>query len=74
MLLKNDFKLRFHNNLSSVQLFHKYGTVDISLFTQKGSNLSVTFDIPIGKETNTRDEKNYYKKKLYFKPHDFIPF
>jgi len=72
--LKNDFKLRFHNNLSSVQLFHKYGTVDISLFSKIGSKLTVTFDIPIGKEKNTRDENKYYKKKLYFKLYDFIPF
>ena len=30
--LKKEFKLRFHNNYNAVQLFHEYGTIDISLF------------------------------------------
>ncbi len=72
--LKKDFKLRFHNNLNAVQLFHKYGTADISLFNKKGSNLIITFDIALGKETNTYDKTNYVKKKLCYKLRDFTPF
>jgi len=72
--LKKDFKLKFHNNYNALQLFHKYGTVDISLFNKNGSKLIITFDIALGKETNTYNKKNYVKKKMYYRLSDFSPF
>ena len=72
--LKNEFKLKFHNNFNSVQLFHSWGTVDISLFTKKKNTIFITEDVALGKETNTHNPKNYIKKKKIFKFKDFIPF
>ena len=72
--LKKDFKIKFHNNYNAIQLFHTFGTVDISLFKKKNSNLIIIYDVAIAKETNTYNKKNYIKKKIYFKISDFIPF
>jgi len=71
---KKEFKLKFHNNYNAVQLFHDVGLVDISLFSLKRSKLEIIVDIALGKEINTRNSKNYVKKKLYYKFSDFAPF
>ena len=71
--LKKEFKLRFHNNYNAVQLFHEYGTIDISLFKKKKTNFEITLDVPLKKETITFNKKNY-KKKFYFKFKEFKPF
>ena len=68
--LKKDFQFKFHHNYSSLQLFHKFGLIDISLFKQKGSNLNITLDIPLKKRKN----KNCITKKYSFKLNDFTPF
>ena len=72
--LKKEFKLRFHNNYNAVQLFHEYGTIDISLFKNKKTNFEITLDVPLKKETITFNKKNYKKKKFYFKFKEFKPF
>lgn len=72
--LSKEFKLKFHNNYNSLQLFHKIGVIDISLFRQDSYKLNITTDIALGKETNTPNIHNYVKKKLYYKLSDFMPF
>ena len=62
--LKKEFKLRFHNNYNAVQLFHEYGTIDISLFKKKKTNFEITLDVPLKKETITFNKNNYKKKSF----------
>lgn len=68
--LKKYFKLKFHHNYSSLQLFHDFGLIDISLFNQVGSNLKIKLDIPLKKRKN----KSLKTKKYLFKLSDFKPF
>ena len=68
--LKKEFKLKFHHNYSSLQLFHSLGLVDISLFKQKGTKLKITLDIPLKK----RKMNKIKIKKYSYKLRDFSPF
>lgn len=72
--LNKEFKMKFHNNYNSLQLFHNIGVIDISLFRRKGHKLKITTDIALGKETNTPNIHNYVKKKLFYNLSDFTPF
>ena len=72
--LNNEFKLKFHNNYSSLQLFHKMGVIDLLLFNKKNSKLEITVDIPLGIVTNISKRSDFVKKKLVYKVSDFIPF
>ena len=67
---KNEFRLRFHHNFNSLQLFHKFGLVDISLLNLKRSKLSLTVDIPKKKRINN----NYKIRKFSYNLKDFQPF
>jgi len=68
--LQKYFKLRFHNNYSAVQLFHKFGLVDITLFQKKGKNYVSKIDIPL-KKKKTPNEKSI---KFSFAKNIFFPF
>jgi len=74
MFLKDEFRLKFHHNFNSVQLFHPWGNVDIALFTRKKNIIFYSAEFALGKETNTYNPKNYIKKKKTFKLKDFTPF
>ncbi len=67
---ENEFRLRFHHNFNSLQLFHKFGLVDISLLNLKRSRLSLTVDIPKKKRIND----NYKIRKFSYNLRDFQPF
>lgn len=68
--LQKYFKLRFHNNYSTVQLFHKFGLVDITLFQKKGKNYVSKVDIPLKKKKNPNEKF----KKFTFSKNIFFPF
>ena len=67
--LKKHFKLRFHYDYSTVQLFHELGLVDIALFQRRGANYQATVEIPLKKKIN-----NDKTKKLSFQTKNFFPF
>ena len=68
--LKDEFKIKFHNNYNSIQLFHYYGIIDISLINKKQNKLKLLVDIPEKK----RKFINSKKKRFLFKFDDFCPF
>ena len=68
--LKDEFKIKFHNNYNSIQLFHHYGIIDISLINKKKNKLELLVDIPEKK----RKSINSKRKKFSFRFNDFSPF
>ena len=68
--LQSEFKIKFHNNYNSLQLFHALGLIDISLINIKNKKLELIVDIPLKKRKYTK--KN--KIKFIFNSEDFKPF
>ena len=55
--LQSEFKIKFHNNYNSLQLFHALGLIDISLINIKNKKLELIVDIPLKKRKNTKKNK-----------------
>jgi hypothetical protein len=87
--LKKIFKIRILNDYNSIQLFHEWGLIDVSLFHKKGMNLqNITLDYdkdngPINKNQfstsllKSLTEKKYDRsitKKFLYKKKDLFPF
>lgn len=68
--LEKYFKIKFHNNYNSVQLFHELGIVDIALFKKKKN-----FYQQIVHNPPKKIKKNYPPvQKLIFLKKKFFPF
>ena len=82
--LKKNFKMRILNNYDSIQLFHKFGQIDITLFKKKGINFEVNI-IDVTKQNRKFNLRNAdiggltlldksITKKLFFHKKKFLPF
>jgi hypothetical protein len=87
--LKKIFKIRILNNYNSIQLFHKFGLIDISLFQQKGTHFQLSvldvakdkgpvdknkFSITILKSLTARKFDKSLTKKIIYHKKKFLPF
>ena len=68
--LQSEFKIKFHNNYNSLQLFHTLGLIDISLINSKNKKLELIVDIPLKKKKKVKKDK----MKFLFNLEDFKPF
>ena len=68
--LQSEFKIKFHNNYNSLQLFHTLGLIDISLINSKNKKLELIVDIPLKKKKKVKK----YKLKFLLNLEDFKQF